>query len=54
MTATGGSGTLPTVVIVGAGAAGIFAAYQINKHWPGQFDVQLFKLRRWLAATPRP
>src|SRR5262245_47407843 len=35
--------TLPTVVIVGAGAAGIFTAHQINKHWPGQFDVQLFE-----------
>ena len=43
MAVTGGSGTLPTIVIVGAGAAGIFTAYLINKHWPGQFDVQLFE-----------
>ena len=43
MAVTGGSGALPTVVIVGAGAAGVFTAYQITKHWPGQFDVRLFE-----------
>jgi predicted NAD/FAD-binding protein len=43
MAAQGGSGSAPTVVIIGAGAAGIFTAYQINKQWPGQFDVQLFE-----------
>ncbi|HWW75570.1 MAG TPA: FAD-dependent oxidoreductase, partial [Pyrinomonadaceae bacterium] len=38
-----GSGNAPTVVIVGGGAAGIFTAYQINKQWPGQFDIRLFE-----------
>lgn len=42
--ATGdGASDAPTVVIVGAGAAGIFTAYQINKAWPGRFDVRLFE-----------
>ncbi|HJQ34847.1 MAG TPA: FAD-dependent oxidoreductase [Pyrinomonadaceae bacterium] len=43
MTTEDGSGSTPTVVIVGGGAAGIFTAYQINKQWPGQFDIQLFE-----------
>ncbi|HLK67028.1 MAG TPA: FAD-dependent oxidoreductase [Bryobacteraceae bacterium] len=38
-----GSGNLPTVVIIGAGAAGVFSAYQISKRWPSQFNVQLFE-----------
>jgi predicted NAD/FAD-binding protein len=43
MTTNSGSTSTPTVVIVGAGAAGIFTAYQINKQFPGKFDVQLFE-----------
>jgi len=43
MATESGSGNVPTVVIVGAGAAGIFTAYQINKAWPGQFNVRLFE-----------
>jgi predicted NAD/FAD-binding protein len=30
-------------VIVGAGAAGVFTAYEIQKSYPGQFDVRLFE-----------
>ena len=37
------SGEAPMVIIVGAGAAGIFTAYQINKQWPGRFKVLLFE-----------
>ncbi|HEX8145241.1 MAG TPA: FAD-dependent oxidoreductase [Pyrinomonadaceae bacterium] len=43
MATEGGLSNAPTVVIVGAGAAGIFTAYQINKAWPGQFNVRLFE-----------
>lgn len=43
MIKNGGSNDVPVVVIVGAGAAGIFTAYQINRQWPGRFDVQLFE-----------
>lgn len=43
MATNSGSGNAPTVVIIGAGAAGIFTAYQINKQWPGQFNVHLFE-----------
>jgi predicted NAD/FAD-binding protein len=43
MTPNGEASPAPTVIIVGAGAAGIFTAYQINKLWPGQFNVQLFE-----------
>jgi uncharacterized protein len=35
--------TRPTVVIVGAGAAGIFTAYQIATQYPGTFDVRIFE-----------
>lgn len=43
MVANGGPGKAPTVIIIGAGAAGVFTAYQINKLWPGQCNVQLFE-----------
>src|SRR5215831_881490 len=43
MATNGGAGNLPMVIIIGAGAAGVFTAYQINKRWPGQFNVQLFE-----------
>jgi predicted NAD/FAD-binding protein len=43
MTANSGASSKPTVIIIGAGAAGIFTAYQINKLWPGQFNVQIFE-----------
>ena len=43
MATTSGSGTLPTVVIVGAGAAGIFTAYQLNQQFPGKYDIRLFE-----------
>src|SRR5215471_11107866 len=45
MAANGGAGDMPTVIIVGAGAAGIFTAYLINKLWPGQINVQLFEAK---------
>ncbi|HMH50258.1 MAG TPA: FAD-dependent oxidoreductase [Candidatus Acidoferrum sp.] len=41
--ATTGSGNVPTIVIVGAGAAGIFTAYRINRQFPGKFDIRLFE-----------
>ena len=43
MAATKGSTDAPTVIIVGAGAAGIFAAYQIRKWWPGRYQVELYE-----------
>lgn len=51
MAVEGGSGNAPTVVIVGAGAAGIFTAYQINKAWPGRFDVRLFEASREVGGN---
>lgn len=42
-TTSSGSGTVPTVVIVGAGAAGIFTAYQLNQQFPGKYDIRLFE-----------
>src|SRR5713101_7160158 len=35
--------TVATIVIVGAGAAGIFTAYQLNQQFPGKYDVRLFE-----------
>lgn len=40
---TGGGSGGQTVVVVGAGAAGIFTAYEIEKRYPGRFDVRLFE-----------
>jgi protoporphyrinogen oxidase len=46
-----GSGTAPTVVIIGAGAAGIFTAYQINKQWPGKFNIQIFEAAQEIGGN---
>jgi predicted NAD/FAD-binding protein len=51
MATNGGSGDTPTVVIIGAGAAGIFTAYQINKQWPGQFNVHLFEASQEIGGN---
>src|SRR5215831_1697363 len=34
---------LPIVAIVGAGAAGIFTAYQLSQQFPGKYDIRLFE-----------
>ena len=43
MASSSESSTRATVVIVGAGAAGIFTAYQIATQHPGTFDVRIFE-----------
>lgn len=43
MASSSESSTRATVVIVGAGAAGIFTAYQIATQHPGAFDVRIFE-----------
>ncbi|MGA3028506.1 MAG: FAD-dependent oxidoreductase [Bryobacteraceae bacterium] len=42
---------MPTVVIVGAGAAGVFTAYEINKQCPGQFNIQLFEASQEIGGN---
>jgi predicted NAD/FAD-binding protein len=34
---------LPIVAIVGAGAGGVFTAYQLNQTFPGKYDIRLFE-----------
>ena len=34
---------LPTVVIVGAGAAGVFTAYELNQQFPGKYTIRLLE-----------
>ncbi len=51
MATNGRSGETPTVVIIGAGAAGIFTAYQINKQWPGRFKVWLFESAKTIGGN---
>ena len=43
MASSSEASTRATVVIVGAGAAGIFTAYQIATQHPGTFDVRIFE-----------
>lgn len=51
MAKNAGPNETPIVVIVGAGAAGIFTAYQINKQWPGRFNVQLFEASQGVGGN---
>ena len=43
MASSSEASTRATVVIVGAGAAGIFTAYQMATQHPGTFDVRIFE-----------
>ncbi len=37
--------TQKRVIIVGAGAAGIFTAYELNKKYPGQYDITIYEAK---------
>src|SRR5512132_172347 len=43
MATASGSGSRPTVVIIGAGAAGVFTAYELNRQFPGKYTVRLLE-----------
>jgi predicted NAD/FAD-binding protein len=43
MATVSGSGSRPTVVIVGAGAAGVFSAYELNRQFPGRYAIRLLE-----------